>query len=51
MTAVTTTAGQSFIEPPGVKMTVFDNGQIQPAKISIFDVVDAGAPFLDAAPS
>ena len=50
MTAVTTTAGQSFIEPPGVEMTVFNYGQIQPAKILIFNVAGAGTPFLDAAP-
>jgi quercetin dioxygenase-like cupin family protein len=44
---VTITAGQSFVEPPGVRMTGYNRLTDQPMRVVIFYVSDQDAPFLD----
>ena len=45
---VTVTAGQSFVEPPNVKMTGYNRSANEPIKVVIFYVADPDTPFLDA---
>jgi quercetin dioxygenase-like cupin family protein len=40
-------AGQSFVEPPGVKMTGYNRSSTEALSLVIFYVSDPGAPFLD----
>jgi quercetin dioxygenase-like cupin family protein len=40
-------AGQSYVEPPHVKMTGFNKSATEQTKIVIFYVSEAGMPFLD----
>jgi quercetin dioxygenase-like cupin family protein len=42
-------AGESFVEPPNVKMTGYNKHQSEPMKVVIFYVSDPDTPFLDAA--
>lgn len=44
---VSVSAGQSFVEPPGVKMTGYNRSTVEPIKLVIFYVSEPGAPFLD----
>ena len=44
---VTVKAGESFIEPPHVKMTGFNRSATDPMKVLIFYVGDPNTPFLD----
>lgn len=47
---VTVTAGQSFVEPPGVRMTGYNRHATEPMDVVIFYVADPGTPFLDPHP-
>lgn len=40
-------AGESFIEPPGVRMTGYNRSTTDPIRLVIFYVGDPGTPFLD----
>lgn len=40
-------AGQSFIEPPNVRMTGYNRSAAAPLRVVIFYVGDPGTPFLD----
>ena len=40
-------AGQSFVEPPNVKMTGYNKSASEPMRVLIFYVSDADTPFLD----
>jgi quercetin dioxygenase-like cupin family protein len=40
-------AGQSFVEPPGVKMTGYNRSSTEALNLVIFYVSDPDAPFLD----
>ncbi len=42
-------AGESFVEPPNVKMTGFNKSPTEPMKVVIFYVSDPDTPFLDVA--
>ena len=44
---VTLKAGQSFVEPPNVKMTGYNRSVDSPMKVVIFYVSDPNTPFLD----
>ncbi len=44
---VTVTAGQSFVEPPNVRMTGYNRSANEPIKVVIFFVGDPNTPFLD----
>ncbi len=44
---VVVTAGQSFVEPPGVKMTGYNRSAVQPMRVVIFYVSEPDTPFLD----
>jgi len=45
--AVRVTAGQAFVEPPGVRMTGYNKSASTPMKVVIFYVSDPQSPFLD----
>ena len=45
--AVLVKAGESFVEPPNVKMTGYNRHQSVPMKVVIFYVSDPDTPFLD----
>jgi quercetin dioxygenase-like cupin family protein len=47
--AVTVKAGESFVEPPNVKMTGFNRSATDSMKVLIFYVADPNTPFLDPA--
>ena len=40
-------AGNSYIEPPNVKMTGYNKSATQPLRVVIFYVSEVGTPFLD----
>lgn len=40
-------AGESFVEPPGVRMTGYNRSATDPIRLVIFYVGDPGTPFLD----
>lgn len=40
-------AGESFVEPPGVRMTGYNRSTTDPIRLVIFYVGDPGTPFLD----
>ena len=40
-------AGQSFVEPPGVRMTGYNRSTTEAIRLVIFYVGDPGTPFLD----
>ncbi|QCI66158.1 cupin domain-containing protein [Phreatobacter stygius] len=42
-------AGQSFVEPPHVKMTGHNRSATEPLRLVVFYVGDPGTPFLDPA--
>ncbi len=42
-------AGQAFVEPPGVKMTGYNQSATEPLRVVIFYVSEPGTPFLDPA--
>jgi len=44
---VVVSAGQSYIEPPQVRMTGFNRSTTQPLRVVIFYVSDLATPFLD----
>ena len=44
---VTIAAGQSFVEPPNVRMTGHNRSATAPLRVVIFYVGDPGTPFLD----
>lgn len=44
---VTVRAGQSLVEPPGVKMTGYNRSATETIRLVIFYVGDPGTPFLD----
>lgn len=44
---VTVSAGQSFVEPPGVRMTGYNRSPAAPLRVVVFYVGDPGTPFLD----
>ena len=44
---VRVTAGQAFVEPPGVRMTGYNKSATTPMKVVIFYVSDPQTPFLD----
>ncbi len=46
---VTVAAGQSFVEPPNVRMTGHNRSATAPLRLVIFYVGDPGTPFLDMA--
>lgn len=46
---VTVSAGQAFVEPPGVKMTGYNRSATEPLRVVIFYVSEPGTPFLDPA--
>ncbi len=45
--AVVVRAGESFVEPPGVRMTGYNRSATDPIRLVIFYVGDPGTPFLD----
>ncbi|MDF2975080.1 MAG: cupin protein, partial [Microvirga sp.] len=45
--AVLVKAGESFVEPPNVKMTGYNRHQSEPMRVVIFYVSDPDTPFLD----
>lgn len=45
--SVTVSAGQTMVEPPGVKMTGYNKSATEPMRVVVFYVSDPGAPFLD----
>ena len=42
-------AGESFVEPPSVKMTGYNKSTTEPMRVVIFYVGDPNTPFLDVA--
>ena len=42
-------AGESFVEPPNVKMTGYNKSATDPMRVLIFYVSDPDTPFLDVA--
>jgi hypothetical protein len=40
-------AGQSYLEPPQVRMTGYNRSSNDPLRVLIFYVSDPGTPFLD----
>lgn len=44
---VTVQAGQSFVEPPGVRMTGYNRSPTEPLRLVIFYVGEPGTPFLE----
>jgi quercetin dioxygenase-like cupin family protein len=46
---VTVAAGQSYVEPPQVRMTGRNRSTTQPLRVLIFYVSEPGTPFLDEA--
>lgn len=44
---ITVKAGQSFVEPPGVRMTGYNRSGTEPLNLVIFYVSDPDVPFLD----
>lgn len=46
---VTVAAGQSYVEPPQVRMTGHNRSTTQPLRVLIFYVSEPGTPFLDEA--
>ena len=46
---VTLGAGQAYVEPPGVKMTGYNQSATEPLRVVIFYVSEPGTPFLDPA--
>ena len=46
---VTVSAGQAYVEPPGVKMTGYNQSATDPLRVVIFYVSEPGTPFLDPA--
>ena len=42
-------AGESFVEPPNVKMTGYNKSTTDPMRVVIFYVGDPNTPFLDVA--
>jgi quercetin dioxygenase-like cupin family protein len=46
-TPVTVSAGQSYVEPPQVRMTGYNRSTTQPLRVVIFYVSEPGTPFLD----
>ncbi len=48
--AVTVSAGQSMVEPPGVQMTGYNLSADTPMRVVIFYVAEPGTPFLDPVP-
>ena len=44
---VTVAAGQSFVEPPNVRMTGYNRSATAPMRVVIFYVATPGTPFLD----
>ena len=44
---VMVTAGQSFVEPPNVRMTGYNRSATEPMRVVVFYVGDPGTPFLD----
>jgi quercetin dioxygenase-like cupin family protein len=42
-------AGESFVEPPNVKMTGYNRSATEPMRVLIFYVSDPDTPFLDVA--
>ena len=46
---VTVSAGQAFVEPPGVRMTGYNQSATEPLRVVIFYVSEPGTPFLDPA--
>jgi quercetin dioxygenase-like cupin family protein len=44
---VTVRAGQSMVEPPGVRMTGYNRSATEPLRVVIFYVTEPGMPFLD----
>jgi quercetin dioxygenase-like cupin family protein len=44
---VTVKAGESFVEPPNVRMTGYNRSTTEPMRVLIFYVSDSGTPFLD----
>ncbi len=47
---LTVKAGESYVEPPRVKMTGYNRSATDRLKVLIFYVGDPGTPFLDIAP-
>ena len=46
---VVISAGQAYVEPPGVKMTGSNRSATEPLRVVIFYVSEPGTPFLDPA--
>lgn len=46
---LTVKAGESYVEPPNVKMTGYNRSATEPLRVLIFYVGDPGTPFLDMA--
>lgn len=46
---VTVSAGQAFVEPPGVRMTGYNQSATDTLRVVIFYVSEPGTPFLDPA--
>ena len=46
---VVISAGQAYVEPPGVKMTGYNRSATEPLRVAIFYVSEPGTPFLDPA--
>ncbi len=44
---VTVNAGQSYVEPPQVRMTGYNRSRTAPLRVVIFYVSEPGTPFLD----
>jgi quercetin dioxygenase-like cupin family protein len=44
---ITVKAGESYVEPPNVKMTGYNRSATEPLRVLIFYVADPGTPFLD----
>jgi quercetin dioxygenase-like cupin family protein len=44
---VTVRAGQSMVEPPGVRMTGYNRSATEQLRVVIFYVTEPGMPFLD----
>ena len=40
-------AGQSFVEPPNIRMTGYNRSATEPLRLVVFYVGDPGSPFLD----
>ena len=46
---VVISAGQAYVEPPGVKMIGYNRSATEPLRVVIFYVSEPGTPFLDPA--